>query len=172
MSAAVDEAAAALAYATLNDPTQPPPPFAPERHAAYLKRVAADAGALEYALTEYMRVSGVYWGLTAMRLLGRDAAAELGGPALVELARGCQNADGGFGGARGHDSHVLYTLSALQVLALLGALDRCDRAAAACRARKAVATAPRAVAARAAMSPAAQPPARPAARRSFSLASS
>ena len=45
MSAAVDEAAAALAYATLNDPTQPPPPFAPERHAAYLKRVAADAGA-------------------------------------------------------------------------------------------------------------------------------
>ena len=121
MSAAVDEAAAALAYATLNDPTQPPPPFAPERHAAYLKRVAADAGALEYALTEYMRVSGVYWGLTAMRLLGRDAAAELGGPALVELARGCQNADGGFGGARGHDSHVLYTLSALQVLALLGA---------------------------------------------------
>ena len=128
---AVDEAAAALAYATLNDPTQPPPPFAPERHAAYLKRVAADAGALEYALTEYMRVSGVYWGLTAMRLLGRDAAAELGGPALVELARGCQNADGGFGGARGHDSHVLYTLSALQVLALLGALDRCDRAAAA-----------------------------------------
>ena len=42
-----DEAAAALAYATLNDPTQPPPPFAPERHAAYLKRVAADAGALE-----------------------------------------------------------------------------------------------------------------------------
>lgn len=131
MSAAVDEAAAALAYATLNDPTQPPPPFAPERHAAYLKRVAADAGALEYALTEYMRVSGVYWGLTAMRLLGRDAAAELGGPALVELARGCQNADGGFGGARGHDSHVLYTLSALQVLALLGALDRCDRAAAA-----------------------------------------
>ena len=128
MSAAVDEAAAAHAYATLNDPTQPPPPFAPERHAAYLKRVAADAGALEYALTEYMRVSGVYWGLTAMRLLGRDAAAELGGPALVELARGCQNADGGFGGARGHDSHVLYTLSALQVLALLGALDRCDRA--------------------------------------------
>ena len=101
MSAAVDETAAALAYATLNDPTQPPPPFAPERHAAYLKRVAADAGALEYALTEYMRVSGVYWGLTAMRLLGRDAAAELGGPALVELARGCQNADGGFGGARG-----------------------------------------------------------------------
>ena len=106
MSAAVDEAAAALAYATLNDPTQPPPPFAPERHAAYLKRVAADAGALEYALTEYMRVSGVYWGLTAMRLLGRDAAAELGGPALVELARGCQNADGGFGGAR-RGPHVI-----------------------------------------------------------------
>ena len=50
MSAAVDEAAAALAYATLNDPTQPPPPFAPERHAAYLKRVAADAGAATYGM--------------------------------------------------------------------------------------------------------------------------
>lgn len=121
----VDAAAAALAYAALNDPAQPPPAFAPAAHAAYVEKVATDTGSPEYALTEYMRLSGVYWGLTTLRLLGQKDA--LDGPALVTLALSCQNEDGGFGGAPGHDSHMLYTLSALQVLALLGALDRCDR---------------------------------------------
>jgi len=105
--------------------------FVDAKHAAYIKRVSEDTEALEYALTEYMRMSGVYWGLCALRLLGRDLATDMDAPALVEWVLRCQHPSGGFGGSEGHDPHMLYTLSALQILALLGALDRCDRAKAA-----------------------------------------
>ena len=106
-------------------------PFADAKHAAYIQSVARDTGALEFVLTEYMRMSGVYWGLAAMRLLGRDLDADMDGRAVGDWVLACQAAGGGFGGSRGHDPHMLYTLSALQVLALLGRLDDCDRVGAA-----------------------------------------
>mmetsp|Transcript_34219 Transcript_34219/g.105835 ORF Transcript_34219/g.105835 Transcript_34219/m.105835 type:complete len:189 (-) Transcript_34219:256-822(-) len=104
-----------------------PPDFVGDLHAAYIKYVSEDTEALEFVTTDYMRMSGVYWGVTALRLLDRDPAADLGGEKLIEWTLACQHASGGFGGGEGHDPHLLYTLSALQILAILGALDRCDR---------------------------------------------
>lgn len=76
-------------------------------------------------------MSGVYWGLTALHLLGRADA--LDGGDLVAWVLACQRPGGGFGGSERHDAHLLYTLSALQILALQGALDRVDAdAVAAC----------------------------------------
>lgn len=69
-------------------------------------------------------MSGVYWGLTALHLLGRPNA--LDGPAVVAWVLACQRPCGGWGGSERHDAHLLYTLSALQILALYDELDRVD----------------------------------------------
>lgn len=75
---------------------------------------------LDYWLTEHLRLNGVYWGLTALHLLGHPDA--LPRDKTLEFVLSCQNLDGGFGAAPGHDSHMLYTVSAIQILATIGAL--------------------------------------------------
>ncbi|CAM9577082.1 unnamed protein product, partial [Hapterophycus canaliculatus] len=72
-------------------------------------------------------MSGVYWGLMSMALMGRDLRKEMGAEDLADWVMRCQHEEGGFGGNEGHDPHILYTLSALQVMALLGELDRVDK---------------------------------------------
>ncbi|KAH8073931.1 prenyltransferase [Aureococcus anophagefferens] len=86
--------------------------FHDEKHASYLVAVSKNTEAIEFVLTEYMRMSGVYWGLTAMALLGRDVHKEMDGDAVVAWVLRCQHPCGGFGGGEGHDPHLLYTLSA------------------------------------------------------------
>lgn len=75
---------------------------------------------LQYWLTEHLRLNGVYWGLTALHLMGHPEA--LPRDQTIEFVRSCQNQDGGFGAAPGHDSHMLYTLSAVQILATIDAM--------------------------------------------------
>jgi len=67
-------------------------------------------------------MSGVYWGLTAMHLLGKLDMMDR--DAILEWVLSCQKEDGGFGGSERHDSHLLYTLSAVQILVLFGELKR------------------------------------------------
>ena len=78
----------------------------------------------EYYATEHFRMSGVYWGLTALHLLGKVDA--MSAEDVVDWVMQCQHANGGFGGSERHDPHLLYTLSALQVLALHDQLHRVD----------------------------------------------
>lgn len=65
-------------------------------------------------MTEYLRMSGIYWGLTAMSLmkeLDRMRKEE-----ILEFVLSCQDPfSGGFSASPDHDPHLLYTLSALQV---------------------------------------------------------
>ena len=83
-----------------------------------------DVTSFEYHATEHFRMSGVYWGATALHLLGQ--ADRLDANDMVEWILSCQKADGSFGGSPRHDGHLLYTLSALQLLALYDGLDRVD----------------------------------------------
>ena len=77
-----------------------------------------------YYATEHFRMSGVYWGLTALYLLDKlDAMDE---EDVVSWVLTCQHPNGGFGGSERHDPHMLYTLSALQILALYDKLDKID----------------------------------------------
>ena len=76
-------------------------------------------------MTEHLRLSGVYWGLTALHLLGHPDA--LPRDKTIEFVLACQNKDGGFGAAPGHDSHMLYTVSAVQILATVDALSSLDQ---------------------------------------------
>ena len=64
-------------------------------------------------MTEYLRVSGMYWGLTVMDLM---ASLELMQKEdVLDFVHQCQHECGGVGASCGHDAHLLYTLSAVQV---------------------------------------------------------
>eukprot|EP00796_Vickermania_ingenoplastis_P004412 gene4412-3211_t len=73
--------------------------------------------------TYHLKMSGVYWGLSALELLGTlDFEREK----VVGFVLACYNDDGGFGGNKEMDSHLLYTLSALQLLCLYDAMSEID----------------------------------------------
>lgn len=76
-------------------------------------------------MTEHLRLNGVYWGLTALHLLGHPET--LPRHATIDFVLSCQHESGGFGAAPGHDAHMLYTVSAVQILGTVDALDELDR---------------------------------------------
>lgn len=79
---------------------------------------------LEYWLTEHLRLNGLYWGLTALHLLGQPDA--LPRNEILDFVCSCLHENGGFGAAPGHDAHMLYTVSAVQILATLNAFEEFD----------------------------------------------
>ena len=80
---------------------------------------------IEYWLTEHLRLNGIYWGLTALHLLGHPQA--LPRDETIAFVLSCQHDNGGFGAAPGHDAHMLYTVSAVQILATIDALGELER---------------------------------------------
>ena len=80
---------------------------------------------MDYWLTEHLRLNGVYWGLTALHLLGHPEG--LPRDQTIKFVLSCQNVDGGFGAAPGHDSHLLYSVSAVQLLVTVDALHELNR---------------------------------------------
>jgi len=93
-------------------------------HRAYIKRVGEDSASYEYAVSEHLRMSGIYWAASALYLLG--ALEDLDRDGIIAFVLKCQHECGGFGGNVDHDPHLLYTLSAVQILCLFDALDRLD----------------------------------------------
>lgn len=89
--------------------------FLEAKHLSYVIGVANDRESFEYEVSQHFRMSGVYWGLTSLAVMGREVEADLDVPSIVDWVLQCQHASGGFSGNIGHDPHLLYTLSALQV---------------------------------------------------------
>lgn len=112
-----------------------------DKHVDYIKRIsevckrrysadevhhtAQATDSFEYYATEHFRLSGVYWGATALYLMGRLDA--LDAQAIVDWVMSCQHPCGGFGGSERHDPHLLSTLSAVQILALYDRMDLLDK---------------------------------------------
>lgn len=71
----------------------------------------------EYTLSEYLRMSGIYWGLTVMDLMGQ--LTRMNREEIIEFIKSCQHDCGGISASIGHDPHLLYTLSAVQVRRIL-----------------------------------------------------
>ena len=111
------------------------PLFYRERHLHYIKCLANkldSPSSYEGAVTEHLRMSGIYWTYTALSLLVSPSEADkiLGvksgpeevtkqRPSIVDWVLLCYDKEsGGFGGNIGHDGHLLYTLSALQILVI------------------------------------------------------
>ena len=67
-------------------------------------------------MTEYLRMSGMYWGLTVMDLM--HSLELMDKQEVLQFVRECQHECGGVGASMGHDPHLLYTLSAVQVRVL------------------------------------------------------
>ena len=65
-------------------------------------------------MTEFLRVSGIYWGITAMDLMNHlDCMNQ---EEVLKFVSSCQHSCGGFSPSIHHDPHLLYTLSAIQVM--------------------------------------------------------
>lgn len=75
-------------------------------------------------MTEHLRMNGLYWGLTALHLLGRPLA--LPRNETIDFVLSCQHSSGGFGSAPGHDAHLLSTVSAVQILATIDAFGELE----------------------------------------------
>ncbi|KAK1143646.1 Rab geranylgeranyltransferase [Aspergillus melleus] len=95
-----------------------------QKHVDYIKNLDSRRDELEYWLTEHLRLNGVYWGLTALHLLGCPEG--LPREDTVDFVLSCRRDNGGFGAAPGHDAHMLYTVSAVQILVLMDALDELE----------------------------------------------
>lgn len=79
-----------------------------------------------YCMTEHLRMSGMYWGLTALDIMNK---LEKNGPELLEILdfiKKCQSDCGGISACIDHDPHILFTLSAVQILCIYDALDTID----------------------------------------------
>jgi geranylgeranyl transferase type-2 subunit beta len=94
-------------------------------HVKYVQSLDTPKDTYNYWLTEHLRLNGVYWGLTALHLLGHPEA--LSRSDTIDFVLSCQHDNGGFGAAPGHDAHMLSTASAVQILAMLDALEELDK---------------------------------------------
>ncbi|KAF4213325.1 hypothetical protein CNMCM8980_002196 [Aspergillus fumigatiaffinis] len=96
-----------------------------QKHVEYIRNLDSRRDELEYWLTEHLRLNGVYWGLTALHLLGFPES--LPREETINFVLSCQRENGGFGAAPGHDAHMLYTVSAVQILVTLDAVDELEK---------------------------------------------
>ncbi|KAI5284229.1 hypothetical protein KEM54_001505 [Ascosphaera aggregata] len=95
------------------------------KHVDYIKSLNTHADRLEYWLTEHLRLNGLYWGLTALHLMGHPEV--LPRRDTIRFVLSCQHENGGFGAAPGHDPHMLYTVSAVQILVTVDALGELEK---------------------------------------------
>lgn len=95
-----------------------------DAHVKYIQSLDTRKDQVDYWLTEHLRLNGVYWGLTALHLLGRPDA--LPRQETIDFVLSCQHESGGFGAAPGHDAHMLSTVSAVQILAMVDAFDELE----------------------------------------------
>ncbi|KAA8570313.1 hypothetical protein MFRU_005g03950 [Monilinia fructicola] len=96
-----------------------------EPHVKYIQSLDSRKDELEYWHTEHLRLNGLYWGLTALHLLGRPDA--LPRRETIDFVLSCQHKNGGFGAAPGHDAHLLYTVSAVQILVMVDAVEDLEK---------------------------------------------
>ena len=82
-------------------------------HADFIAKYGSDPDDYEYAMSEFLRMNGIYWGVTAMDLMGRLGSMDRA--AILQFLRECQTPAGGFRPVQGQDPHLLNTLSAVQV---------------------------------------------------------
>uniref|UniRef100_A0A8C0NX70 Geranylgeranyl transferase type-2 subunit beta n=1 Tax=Canis lupus familiaris TaxID=9615 RepID=A0A8C0NX70_CANLF len=91
-----------------------------EKHADYIASYGSKKDDYEYCMSEYLRMSGIYWGLTVMDLMGQ--LHRMNREEILTFIKSCQHECGGISASIGHDPHLLYTLSAVQIYCCTGFL--------------------------------------------------
>ncbi|KAF8917068.1 rab geranylgeranyltransferase [Mucidula mucida] len=94
-------------------------------HVSYIQNLGNSKDDLAYHLTAHLRMNAIYWGLTALCIMGHKDA--LNREEMIDFVMSCWDDEaGGFGAHPGHDAHLLSTTSAVQILVTQDALDRLD----------------------------------------------
>ncbi|TFK38342.1 terpenoid cyclases/protein prenyltransferase alpha-alpha toroid [Crucibulum laeve] len=94
-------------------------------HVSYIQKLGESKDDLAYHLTSHLRLNAIYWGLTALCVMGHQEALDR--EEMIEFVMSCWDDEaGGFGAHPEHDAHLLSTLSAIQILIMQDALDRVD----------------------------------------------
>lgn len=70
-------------------------PFYYDKHVKYIQKVSSDKDSFEYLVTQHLRMSGVYWGLTVAYLLNVNIKEELSFSGIVDWVMKCQNDETG-----------------------------------------------------------------------------
>lgn len=91
------------------------------KHGDYIAAYGNKKDDYEYIMTEYLRMSGIYWGITAMDLM--KELHRMDREEVITFVKSCQHDCGGIGASLAHDPHLLYTLSAVQILTIYDAID-------------------------------------------------
>uniref|UniRef100_U5EX36 Geranylgeranyl transferase type-2 subunit beta n=1 Tax=Corethrella appendiculata TaxID=1370023 RepID=U5EX36_9DIPT len=93
-----------------------------DKHVEYIANHGNDKNDFEYCMTEFLRMSGIYWGVTALDIMNQlDKIDRL---SIIEFIKQCQcPITGGISPCIGHDPHILYTLSAVQILCIYDCLN-------------------------------------------------
>ncbi|KAJ7086704.1 terpenoid cyclases/protein prenyltransferase alpha-alpha toroid [Mycena epipterygia] len=94
-------------------------------HVSYIQNLGKSTDDLMYHLTAHLRLNAIYWGLTALCIMGQPEALDR--DEVIQFVESCwDEKTGGFGAHPGHDPHISTTLSAIQILVTYDALDRLD----------------------------------------------
>ncbi|KAJ6629178.1 terpenoid cyclases/protein prenyltransferase alpha-alpha toroid [Mycena sp. CBHHK59/15] len=94
-------------------------------HVSYIQNLGNSTDDLAYHLTAHLRLNAIYWGLTALCIMGHPDALDRDG--VIQFVESCWDDEaGGFGAHPSHDAHISPTLSAIQILVTYDALDRLD----------------------------------------------
>lgn len=67
-----------------------------EKHVVYIKRISSDTDSFEFIVSQHLRMSGVYWGLCAMSIMGINLQVEMNADAIVDWVMRCQAENGGY----------------------------------------------------------------------------
>lgn len=103
-------------------PSDSPKSLLIEKHVDFIRKYGSSEDDYEYGMTDYLRMSGMYWGLTALDLVNKlDSLPQ---NEVISLIKQCQDAQtGGISAYIDHDPHLLHTLSAIQILCMYDRLD-------------------------------------------------
>ncbi|KAG1771065.1 rab geranylgeranyltransferase [Suillus placidus] len=94
-------------------------------HVAYIRALGDSKNELSYHLSAHLRMNAVYWGLTALLVMGHKDALDR--DEMIDFVMSCWDEEAGaFGAHPDHDAHLLSTLSAIQILLMQNALNRVD----------------------------------------------
>lgn len=70
-------------------------PFLLEKHVAYIDAISNDSESFEFVASQHFRMSGVYWGMTAMSLLGKNLKDAMDTEKIISWVMQCQHESGG-----------------------------------------------------------------------------
>ncbi|KAH8831359.1 rab geranylgeranyltransferase [Flagelloscypha sp. PMI_526] len=92
-------------------------------HVQYIKSLGQNTNDLIYHMTAHLRLNAIYWGFTALSIMGQPEALDR--DEMIEFVMSCWDEEqGAFGSHPDHDAHILSTLSAIQIMVMQGAADR------------------------------------------------